>query len=207
MKKRISLTALVCLLIALGLISFRLTAETIVCFGDSLSAGYGAEAGHSYPDYLQADLDKEGFHARVLNFGVDGNTSKDGLERLKNVLDAHPDIVIFELGGNDGLRGAPVPQIKANLQTILSTLQRHHIRVLLAGIVLPPNYGPDYVPGFNAMYPALAAQYKTPFLPFLLANVWQIPEDMNADGIHPTARGYKVVAHDVEQVLIPMLKK
>ena len=207
MTKQISLFA-VAFLLVLGLfVTFAVRAETIVCFGDSLSAGYGAEPGRSYPDYLQADLDKEGFHTRVLNFGVDGNTSKDGLERLKNVLDAHPDIVIFELGGNDGLRGTPVPQIKANLQTILSTLQRHHIRVLLAGIILPPNYGPDYVPGFNAMYPALAARYKTPFLPFLLGSVWQIPEDMNADGIHPTARGYKVVAHDVEQVLIPMLKK
>ena len=184
-----------------------LRAQVIACFGDSLSAGYGAEAGYAYPDYLQADLNKMGYHAHVLNFGVDGNTSKDGVERLQSLLDAHPDIVIFELGGNDGLRGTPVPRTKANLETILATLERHHIRVLLAGIILPPNYGPDYVPAFNAMYPALAAKYKTPFLPFLLQNVYQVPDDMNADGIHPTAAGYRVVAHDVEQVLLPMLKK
>ena len=204
MTKRISLSLL---LLAFVFVTAQLQAETIACFGDSLSAGYGADAGHSYPDYLQADLDKLGYQARVLNFGVDGNTSKDGVERLKSLLDAHPDIVIFELGGNDGLRGTPVSQIKANLNTILATLQRHHIRVLFAGIILPPNYGPDYVPAFNAMYPALAAKYKTPFLPFLLQNVYQIPEDMNSDGIHPTAAGYQVVAHDVEQVLLPMLKK
>ena len=190
-----------------GAASTELKAETIVCFGDSLSAGYGADAGHSYPDYLQADLNRMGYHARVLNFGVDGNTSKDGLARLQTVIDAHPDIVVFELGGNDGLRGTPVAQTKANLSVILASLLRHHIRVLLAGVILPPNYGPDYVPAFNAMYPALAAKYKTPFLPFLLENVYQIPEDMNTDGIHPTAAGYKVVAHDVEQVLLPMLKK
>lgn len=179
----------------------------IVAFGDSLTAGYGAGPGHSYPDYLQRDLDAAGYHYRIVNLGITGNTTKDALARVHDVLAQRPAVTIVAIGGNDGLRGIPVTDIRANLDAILSMLQRSGTRVLIGGIELPPNYGAQYVQSFNAVYPALAAKYKAPLLPFMLQGVWDKPALMQADGIHPTAPGQEVVAQNFLPVLEPMLKK
>jgi acyl-CoA thioesterase-1 len=179
----------------------------IICFGDSLTAGYGAETGKSYPDFLQADLDAEGFHYRVVNEGVSGATSKDGVVQLPSIVAMKPAIVIVEFGGNDGLRGLPVPDMRANLDTIVSTLLRSGAKVVVAGITLPPDYGPDYVTQFTATYPLLAKKYKLPLLPFLLQDVFGVEGMMQQDRTHATAKGNEIVAKNVLPVVLPLLKK
>ncbi len=179
----------------------------IACFGDSLTAGYGVEPGHTYPDGLQKLLDGHGYHYRVVNKGISGNTSKDGSDRLKDVLALHPRIVVLEFGGNDGLRGLPLSATKQNLEEMITTLQKAGTKVLLAGITLPPNYGPDYIQQFNSIYASLAKKYNTPLIPFLLKDVYSVPGSMQEDGIHPTAQGCRQVAANVFEALRPLLRK
>jgi acyl-CoA thioesterase-1 len=181
--------------------------DLIICFGDSLTAGFGTDFGQSYPDDLQRLLDAQGYHYHVVNAGISGNTTKDGLERIHLVLARHPEIVVVEFGGNDGLRGLPIEQTQANLSAILDQLQRSGTQVVLAGITLPPSYGPDYIKKFDAMYPALAKQHHVRFLPFLLKDVYNVPGDMQEDATHATAQGNKQVALNVEALLKPLLKK
>ncbi|MGC2661604.1 MAG: arylesterase [Bryobacteraceae bacterium] len=176
----------------------------IVTFGDSLTQGV---AGKSYPAQLQEILDQQGYHYRVDNQGVSGDTTTDGLARIDNVIAAHPALVILEFGGNDGLRGVPVEASKANLDEMIARLKAAHLRVLLAGITLPPNYGPDYVKPFTAMFPELAKKYKLPLMPFLLVHVYQDPNLMQPDGIHPNGNGNKIVAQDVFNQIRPLLAK
>ncbi len=179
----------------------------IVCFGDSLTAGYGTEPGQSYPDALQKLLDAQGYHYHVVNAGVSGETSKDGLERVERVAARHPKIVVLEFGGNDGLRGLPLEQTQSNLAAMIELLQRSGAQVALAGITLPPEYGPDYIAKINAVYPALAKKYHVRLLPFLLKDVYSVPGDMQEDGHHATAQGNKGVAVTVERLIQPMLKR
>ena len=183
------------------------TTPVIVSFGDSLTAGYGAAPGHSYPDYLQQLLDSRGYHYRVLNMGISGNTTKDGVSRVRNVIAAHPSIVVVEFGGNDGLRGLPITATRANLDTIISTLQRAGIKVALAGITLPPDYGQDYIQAINETYVLAAKKFNVPLLPFILANVYNVPGAMQEDGIHGTAKGNQLIAENVFGLLKPLLKK
>jgi len=179
----------------------------LACFGDSLTAGFGLDPGNSFPDVLQRELDARGYRYRVANFGVSGDTSQDGVERLPLVIAAKPEVVVVEFGGNDGLRGQPVAHTQANLAQIIGELQKAGARVLLAGITLPPNYGPEYIKRFDAMYRALAAQYKVPLIPFLLEGVAGHAELMQPDGIHPTTAGAKIVAATVEKRVEPLLRK
>ena len=179
----------------------------IACFGDSLTAGYGLESASSYPAELQRRLDAAGYRYRVVNEGVSGDTTKDGLARVNHVLARKPQIVVLEFGGNDGLRGLPISVTKQNLAAMIEQLQRSGTRVALAGISLPPQYGSDYIARFNAMYPTLAKQYHLPLLPFLLQNVYGVDGDIQADGVHPTAQGAKQVAANVEKLIQPILKK
>jgi acyl-CoA thioesterase-1 len=183
------------------------SAPVIACFGNSLTAGYGVSPGHSYPDELQKLLDVRGYHYRVANLGVSGNTSKDGTDRLKDVLALHPQIVILEFGGNDGLRGLPLNATKQNLEAMIAALQKAGVKVVLAGITLPPNYGPDYIQQFNNIYTSLAKKYRTPLIPFLLQSVYGVPGSMQEDGIHPTAQGCRQVALNVFQALRSLLNK
>lgn len=178
----------------------------IVCFGDSLTAGYGTDPGQSYPDQLQKILDTANFSYRVVNEGVSGNTTKDGLDRIDRVIEFHPQLVVLEFGGNDGLRGLPIETTRKNMASMIDQLQAAHIKVALAGITLPPDYGPDYIAKFNAMYPALAKQYHVPLLPFLLKDVYGVPGDMQEDATHATAQGNKQVAANVAALIEPMLK-
>lgn len=183
------------------------TRPLIVCFGDSLTNGHGVAPGHTYPDYLREDLHAQGYNYRVVNMGISGNTTKDGVDRLKDVIALHPAIVIVEFGGNDGLRGLPITDTRKNLDQIVSTLLKSGAKIVLAGITLPPNYGPDYIRQFNETYRLLARKYHAPLLPFLLANVYNVPGDMQPDGIHATAQGNKQVALNLLPLLKPLLKK
>lgn len=166
----------------------------IVAFGDSLTAGVVEQ---TYPDYLQGLLDEAGFNYRVENQGVSGDTTTDAVARIDNVVAEHPALVILEFGGNDGLRGIPVDATKQNMEEMITRLKAAKIPVVLLGITLPPNYGPDYVKPFTAMYLDLSKKYKVRLLPFLLVDVYQHPDMMQPDGIHPNGKGNKVVAQDV----------
>ena len=179
----------------------------IIAFGDSLTAGFGTNEGQSYPDALQRDLDAKGYHYRVVNAGVSGNTTKDGVIRLPAVIALHPQIVIVAFGGNDGLRGLPIASTRQNLDTIVSTIQRAGAHVVLGGITLPPNYGPDYIQQFNQTYALLSKQFHAPLLPFLLQGVYGVPGGMQDDGIHATASGNETVARNILPLLMPLLKK
>lgn len=175
----------------------------IVAFGDSLTAGV---AGKSYPEYLEDILRDHGYKYAVENQGVSGDTTTDGLARIENVIAAKPALVILEFGGNDGLRGVPVESTRKNLEEMISRIQGAKIPLVLLGITLPPNYGPDYVKPFTAMFPQLAKKYKIPSLPFLLAHVYQDPKLMQPDGIHPNGAGNRIVTQDVFQLISKMLK-
>jgi acyl-CoA thioesterase-1 len=177
----------------------------VVAFGDSLSAGFGAEPGKSFPDYIQKMIDQKGLGWRIYNAGVSGDTTSDGVERLPEVLALHPKIVIVEFGGNDGLRGLPVTTTKANLARIIEAFQTAGTRVLLAGMTLPRNYGPEYIASFEKVYVDLAEQYKIPRIPFLLEGVGGVRRLMQQDGIHPTGEGNAIVAKTVFRYLQPML--
>lgn len=179
----------------------------IVCFGDSLTAGYGTEPGQSYPDYLQADLDSQGYKYRVVNEGVSGNTTKDGINRLPGILAMKAAVVLVEFGGNDGLRGLPIEDSRTNLDTMVSKLTASGSKVVLLGITLPRNYGATYIQQFDATYPLIAKKYSVPLLPFLLNHVYGLPGMMQADETHATAAGNKIVADNVLPLITPLLKK
>jgi acyl-CoA thioesterase-1 len=179
----------------------------IVAFGDSLSAGLGAGEGRSYPDYLQAELDHRGYAYHVVNAGISGDTTSGGLARIGEVLALRPAIVILELGANDGLRGIPIASSQANLDRMIATLKKADARVVLAGMTLPPNYGPDYIRSFERMFTTLAAKHRLPLVPFLLEGVAGVARYMQDDGLHPTAEGNRLVAANVLKALEPLLKK
>ncbi len=212
MRKVYPFSLLAC--ISLALFAFAQTHSqpadrrpVLVCFGDSLTAGLGTGPGQSYPDFLQADLDRLHLRYRVDNQGVSGDTTKDGVERLPDVLALHPAVVVVEFGGNDGLRGLPIADTRANLDRIVTALQRSGAKVALAGITLPPDYGPDYIHQFDQTYTLLARKYRVPMIPFLLQNVYGVPGMMQRDRTHATAAGNKIVARNVLALVLPLLKK
>ncbi len=177
----------------------------IAAFGDSLTAGYGVETGYSYPDFLQKSLEQVGKRYHVVNAGISGDTTSGGLARVDSVTQLKPTMVILELGGNDGLRGTPLSATRANLEQIIVELQKTGARIVLAGITLPPNYGPDYIHAFEKIYTDLAAKYKLPLIPFLLQGAVGVPGMMQPDGIHATVKGNEVVAGLVMRTLQPLL--
>ena len=179
----------------------------IDCFGDSITAGYGLLPGKTYPDDLQTVLEAHGYHYRVINSGISGNTTKDGLDRLKDVEGLHAAIVLVEFGGNDGLRGIPISDTRHNLNLIVSGLLHAGSKVVLLGITLPPNYGPDYIRQFNDTYSLIAARYRIPVIHNIYENVYPIPGAIQADGIHPTAKGAEILAHNILPVLKPLLRR
>lgn len=179
----------------------------IVAFGDSLSAGFGVDPGLSYPDFLQKEIDRRGFRYRVANLGISGDTTSGGLSRAATAVALKPRIVILELGGNDGLRGVPVEETRANIEKLIQTFQQAGAKVVVAGMTLPPNYGPEYVKKFERVFVELARTYQCPRIPFLLEGVWDAPGMMQQDGIHPTAPGNEKVAALVMRTLEPLLSR
>jgi acyl-CoA thioesterase-1 len=179
----------------------------LVCYGDSITAGYGLQSGQSYPDFLQEKLDSHGYHYKVVNQGTSGATTKDAVANIQSILLLHPEIVIVEFGGNDGLRGLPLDQTRRNLEQVLNTLESAHIKILLAGITLPPNYGADYIEQFDETYRLVAARFHVPLLPELYAHIYAVPGAIQDDGIHPTAKGAQLVADNFLPLLLPLLHK
>ena len=177
----------------------------IVAFGDSLTAGLGVPADESYPAQLQRRLDARGYAYRVINAGVSGDTTAGGLRRVSWILNNKPTLVILELGANDGLRGLSVEQTTQNLREIIQRLRTAGVTIVLAGMKLPPNYGHDYSTGFEAIYPSLAKEYHLPLIPFFLEGVGGSPLLNQADGIHPTGKGYELVVEQVLKALLPLL--
>jgi len=179
----------------------------IVCFGDSLTAGYGVDRDLSYPADLQRSLDAKHYKYRVVNMGVSGDTTKDGLARVARVLALKPYLVVVEFGGNDGLRGLPIGDTEQNLDTIVSTLKKGGTRVVMAGITLPSDYGPDYVGRFNGMYPAIAKKNNVKLLPFIYKDVYGVSGYIQEDRTHATAKGNVQVAKNIEALITPLLHK
>jgi acyl-CoA thioesterase-1 len=182
--------------------------KVLAVFGDSLSAGYGLEPGQSFPDDLQKKLDAQGYPWRVVNLGISNDTTEGGVSRMDSATALQPAIVLLELGGNDGLRGLPLAGTRQNLDTMIQTFQHAGATVVLAGMTLPPNYGQDYIQGFQKMYKDLASQHHLTLIPFLLADI--ITPDLHylqRDGIHPTADGAMIVAETVLRTLRPLLGK
>ena len=179
----------------------------IVVLGDSLTAGLGLSPGESYPTLLQQKLDAGGFHYDIVNAGVSGDTSAGGLSRLDWALDGDVRVLVVALGGNDALRALPADELKQNLSGIIERAQARHIRVLLAGMEAPPNFGRDYIIAFHKVYPALARQYQVPLVPFLLDGVAANPALNQRDGIHPTAEGARLVANNVWTALKPLVEE
>lgn len=181
-------------------------APVILCFGDSLTAGFGVEAGASYPDLLAKRLRAEGLPHRVVNAGVSGDTTAGALRRLDWVLRAKPSLAVVTLGANDGLRGLDIDAMRDNLAGIIRRLQDAGVRVVLGGMRIPPNYGAPYTERFAAVYPQLARETGVALIPFFLEGVAGHPQLNQGDGIHPNAPGYRVVLENVWRVLRPLIE-
>ena len=180
---------------------------TIVCYGDSITAGYGLQPGQPFPDALQRDLDQRGYKYKVENRGTSGATTKDAVANVNAIIQSHPAVVIVEFGGNDGLRGLPPDQTRKNLDTVLTALDAAHIKILLAGITLPPNYGPDYIRSFNDVFRDLAAKHRVTFIPMIYKDLINVPGTIQQDGIHPTTKGSEIIARTILPMLTPLLHK
>ena len=179
----------------------------LVCYGDSITAGYGLQSGQAYTDALQHDLDARGFHYRVVNEGTSGATTKDAVARLRSIVALHPEVVIVEFGGNDGLRGLPPEQTRRNLDTVLTALENAHVKILLAGITLPPNYGREYIDQFDQVFRDMAAKHHVAFVPMIYKDLVHVPGTIQEDGIHPTAKGSEILAKTLLPALTPLLRK
>ena len=179
----------------------------IVCFGDSITAGRGLNYDQAYPEVLQKKLDAEGYHYKVVNDGTSGATTADALASLSYVLKRHPAVAIVEFGGNDGLRGTPVAQTRNNLDQLLTQLEKDRIKIVFAGITLPPDYGPDYIRSFQQMFRDVAARHHVAFIPMLYKNLEHVPGTIQEDGVHPTAKGSAIIADTVLAALKPLLRK
>ena len=179
----------------------------IVVLGDSLTAGYGLPPTQSYPYLLQQKLNDAGYAFEVVNAGVSGDTSAGGVRRLDWALEGDVKLLIVALGGNDGLRGLPVDEMKQNIDRIIARAREKEIGVILAGMEAPPNYGPEYASAFRKAFQDLARQHGVPLIPFLLSGVAADPDLNLQDGIHPNSRGAAVVSDTVWKALRPVLDR
>ena len=178
----------------------------IVVLGDSLAAGLGLPLEEAFPAVMERRLREEGLAVRVQNAGVSGDTTAGGLERLDWLLRQAPDVVVLELGANDGLRGLPLDRTEANLKAIVQRSKAAGADVLLVGMKVPTNMGPDYSRGFEALFARVAADTGVPVVPFLLEGVAMVPAINQADGIHPTAEGQERLAANVLPFLEPIVR-
>lgn len=177
----------------------------LIFLGDSLTAGNKLPEEQAFPALIEADLRTAGRAVRVVNGGISGDTTAGGLARLDWLLRQQPDVLFVCLGANDGSRGTPLEATEANLRAIVERAQATGARVLLAGMLMPPNYGPDYTEGFAAIYPRLAEEFQVPLIPFLLEGVALKPELNLYDGVHPNPAGQRVIADTVLPYLEPLL--
>lgn len=201
---------LVLLLAFLGLSSTAVAAgkPVILVLGDSLSAGYGIPVDQGWVARLQHRLDAEGYGYTVVNASVSGETTVGALERLPRALERHkPALVVIELGGNDGLRGLPVTELRANLEALVSVSREAGARVLLAAVRMPPNYGPQYTEKFYAVYEGVARDLRVPWVPFFLEGIALREDLFQDDGIHPDLEAQPILLDNVWPVLKPLLKR
>jgi acyl-CoA thioesterase-1 len=184
------------------------TSKTILVFGDSLTAGYGLDdVNDSFPALIQTKIDSLSLSYTVINSGVSGETTAGGKSRINWVLNQKIDVFILELGANDGLRGVPLKETRKNLQAIIDAVLEKNAatKIILAGMQLPPNMGQDYITEFKTIFPELATKNELYLIPFLLKDVGGMPALNQADGIHPTVEGHKILAKNVWTVLEPII--
>jgi acyl-CoA thioesterase-1 len=176
--------------------------------GDSITAGYGVDPSQAYPAIIQNKIDAKGWPFRVINAGQSGDTSAGGLNRLEWLLKNRIDVLVLELGANDGLRGLPVENTRKNLQAIIDRTRERYpqVKIIIAGMKLPPNWGEDYSRRFERMFAELAKKNKTALVSFVLEGVGGVRNLNLQDSIHPTAEGHKLVAANVWKVLEPLMK-
>ncbi|HXG15763.1 MAG TPA: arylesterase [Calidithermus sp.] len=180
--------------------------RVIVALGDSLTAGWGVAPDEAWPALIERRLRREGYPYRVVNAGVSGDTSAGGRARLDWVLRSQPEVVVVALGANDGLRGQPVAALRDNLAAILQRLRERGVKTLLAGMRLPPNYGAAYTREYAAVFADLGRRADA-FMPFLLDGVAAVPALNQADGIHPSADGHRVIAERLWPYLVRLLRR
>ncbi len=181
-------------------------AGTVLVVGDSISAAFGMDTREGWVALLEERLVEQGFDQRVVNASISGDTSAGGAARLPTLLTEHqPELVIIELGGNDGLRGQPPAQLQQNLAAMVQQSQKAGAKVLILGMQLPPNYGVRYTTAFAAVFTTVAQQYATPLVPFVLEGVGGVPAMMQSDGIHPTAQAQPKLLDNVWPTLKPLL--
>jgi acyl-CoA thioesterase-1 len=197
------------LVLLLGSVSAQAEAPVILVFGDSISAGYGLErVDQGWVELLKTRLKTEGYGYQLVNASVSGETTAGGLARLPRALELHhPKIVILELGGNDGLRALPVAQMRENFAHMIDLATQAGAKVLLLGMRIPPNYGPQYTSQFESVYGDLSRADKLPLVPFLMDRIALQPELMQSDDIHPNIKGQPILLDNVWPMLQPMLKK
>lgn len=183
--------------------------QTILFFGDSLTAGMGLDPNLAFPALIGRRLDSLGYSYEVINAGLSGETTASGRNRLDWVLRQPVDIFVLELGANDGLRGIPLEETRRNLEAMILRVREKfpEVRIVLAGMQLPPNMGPEYTASFRKIFPELAEKHGVLLIPFLLDGVGGIPELNQEDGIHPTAEGHRIVAENVWEILRPAVEK
>jgi acyl-CoA thioesterase-1 len=199
---------LLCLLGFCGLSSAAQIPRTILFLGDSITAGYGLEPSQAYPALVQRRIDTRGWNFKVVNAGQSGDTTAGGLARMDWLLKNKIDILVIELGGNDGLRGLPVEVTKKNLQAIMDRTKERYpgAKIILAGMKVPPNMGRDYARSFEKIFVDLAAKNKAALVPFVLDGVGGVRALNLPDGIHPTAKGHEIIAKNVWKFLEPVLR-
>jgi len=182
--------------------------KTVLVVGDSLSAEYGLARGSGWVALLEQRLKRENIDARIVNASISGETTSGGRTRLPALLQQHrPDVVVLELGANDGLRGLPVPAATDNLRTMIQLAQQNRAKVLLVGMRMPPNYGRAYTERFAGMYKDLAGTYKVPLVPFMLEGVAQDPANFQADRMHPLAAAHPIILNNIWPQFAPLVKR
>lgn len=182
--------------------------RTILFLGNSLAAGFGLDPELAFPALIQQKIDSLGWNFNVVNAGLSGETSSGGLRRIDWLLQRDVDVLFLELGANDGLRGIPLALTKQNLQAIIARVRAKNpaVKIVIAGMMVPPNLGAEYTRAFRAIFPDLAKRNQAALVPFLLEGVGGVPELNLPDGIHPTAAGHRIVAQNVWKVLRPVLQ-
>lgn len=183
--------------------------QTILFFGNSITAGYGVEPDEAFPALIGQKLDSAGLAYTITNAGLSGETTAGGRSRVGWVLRQPVAVFVLELGGNDGLRGLPLTDTRRNLQAIIDTVRRRSpgAQIVLAGMQIPPNLGPDYATQFKKLYAELAQKNQIKLIPFLLEGVGGVRKLNQRDGIHPTPAGHRLVARNVWAVLLPLLQQ
>ena len=177
----------------------------ILAFGNSLTAGFGVPDNESYPSRLQNILVQNGYPHKVINAGVSGDTTAGGLRRIKWLMKHTPEVVILELGANDGLRGLSIKAMEFNLDKIIGVCEEYGAKVLLTGMKVPPNYGEEYTVEFEKVFIRLAEKYDLSLVPFFLEGVAGVREHTQSDGIHPLGSGYSIVVQTIWKYLKPLI--